>query len=397
MDQSTLLWTVDATRGTVHFGRLMPFAGNTYELVFAGVVLEEVYTAYVMDERGLKCLAKSQHNAGVYTIAFNTADLRDEFERNMHEVKSFHVIVRDSKRVVAEGDLCVQWQSLWEDTTTGKVFTMRGPKGQPGEPGRRGLQGIPGASVYEIAQKNGFTGSEEEFLQSLKGVPGSMVRVQKLDAEGNETGKWHDIYVTLDAAGKLRIVIDKTEKEADASEDFYINRVADVTVAGIKTFLSSPVVPEVNNIQDNSGKAVSTSFLNKWWNMIVNNFIKFTQHLMFSRGFTVKDDERSTNTLYVSANDNRIEIGAKIELSGEETHSGSEKHSGNETHSGEAVFENGLTTSKVTLGEKELVKADDDGLMWNGEKVMMNSNFVIVSELPQEVDENTFYFILKAE
>ena len=42
-------------------------------------------------------------------------------------------------------------------------------------------------------------------------------------------------------------------------------------------------------------------------------------------------------------------------------------------------------------------KADDDGLLWNGEKVMMNSNFVIVSELPQEVDENTFYFILKDE
>ena len=91
MDQSTLLWTVDATRGTVHFGRLMPFAGNTYELVFAGVVLEEVYTAYVMDESGLKCLAKSQHNAGAYTIAFNTANLRDEFERNMHEVKSFAI------------------------------------------------------------------------------------------------------------------------------------------------------------------------------------------------------------------------------------------------------------------------------------------------------------------
>ena len=91
MDSSTLLWSIDPTRGSVHFGRLMPFAGNTYCLVFTGVDIEKVYTAYVMDPSGLKCLAKSTHNAGAYTIAFNTADLRDEFERNMHEVKSFAI------------------------------------------------------------------------------------------------------------------------------------------------------------------------------------------------------------------------------------------------------------------------------------------------------------------
>lgn len=334
MDSSTLLWTVNATRGSVNFGRLIPFAGNTYELVFAGVAIEEEYTAYVMDESGLKCLAKSEHNAGEYTIAFNTADLRGEFERNMHEMQTFHVIVRDSKRVVAEGDLSVQWQSLWEDTTTGEVFTMRGPKGQPGEPGRRGLQGVPGASVYEIAQKNGFTGTQEEFLQSLKGVPGSMVRVQKLDAEGNETGKWHDIYVTLDASGKLRIVVDKTEKEADANADIYINRVTDVKVSGVKTFLNSPIVPKVEDVDDDSGKAVSTSFLRVWWEKAKQAAQSISGIFTFSNRIVVKDDKRTEETLRVDAKEHTVTAGGKFVATGSEDHSGTENHYGKETHAG---------------------------------------------------------------
>ena len=334
MDSSTLLWTVDATRGSVNFGRLIPFAGNTYELVFAGVAIEEEYTAYVMDESGLKCLAKSEHNAGEYTIAFNTADLRGEFERNMHEMQTFHVIVRDSKRVVAEGDLSVQWQSLWEDTTTGEVFTMRGPEGKPGQPGRRGIQGLPGKSVYEIAQKNGFTGSEEEFLQSLKGIPGSMVRVQKLDAEGNETGKWHDIYVTLDSSGKLRIVIDKTEKEADADADIYINRVLDVKVSGVKTFLASPIVPEVADVDDDSGKAVSTSFLRKWWEEAKQVAQSISGIFTFSNRIVVKDDKRTEETFRVDAKEHTVTAGGKFVATGSEDHSGTENHYGEETHAG---------------------------------------------------------------
>lgn len=334
MDSSTLLWTVDATRGIVNFGRLIPFAGNTYELVFIGVDVEEVYTAYVMDESGLKCLAKSEHNAGEYMIAFNTVDLHGEFERNMHEMQTFHVIVRDSKRVVAEGDLSVQWQSLWEDTTTGEVFTMRGPQGKPGEPGRRGLQGVPGASVYEIAQKNGFSGSQEEFLQSLKGLPGSMVRVQKLDAEGHETGKWHDIYVTLDASGKLRLVVDKTEKEADANADIYINRVLDVKVSGVKTFLDSPIVPKVKDLEDDSGKAVSTSFLRGWWEKAKQAAQSISGIFTFSNRIVVKDDKRTEETLRVDAKEHTITAGGKFVATGSEDHRGTENHYGNETHTG---------------------------------------------------------------
>lgn len=283
MDSSTLLWTVDATRGSVNFGRLIPFAGNTYELVFAGVAIEEEYTAYVMDESGLKCLAKSEHNAGEYTIAFNTADLRGEFERNMHEMQTFHVIVRDSKRVVAEGDLSVQWQSLWEDTTTGEVFTMRGPKGDPGAPGRKGDPGSRGSSAYDIALKNGFDGSEEDWLKTLKGVPGSLVRVQKIDENGEETGKWHNVFVKPDQNGRLRIVIGKTEHEPNASEDVYVSTIADMSVGGIKTFLESPIVPVITdetgkvNVEDDSGKAVNTKWIRAWWTKIWEGILATTQ------------------------------------------------------------------------------------------------------------------------
>ena len=306
MDSSTLLWTIDATRGSVNFGRLMPFAGNTYELVFAGVALEEVYTAYVMDESGLKCLAKSEHNAGEYTIAFNTSELRGEFERNMHEVQTFHVIVRDSKRVVAEGDLSVQWQSLWEDTTTGEVFTMRGPKGQPGTPGRKGDPGERGMSAYEVAVKLGYTGTEEEWLKSIKGAPGSMLRIQKIDANGEETGKWHDVYVKADLNGRLRVVIDKTAKNIDPSSDVYVSTMADMLVGGVKTFTESPVVPTIAgvdgkvDVENDSQKAVNTKWIRAWWEFvwkgITSTTQKFSAQCTFTNGIVgnVKGDLEGT-------------------------------------------------------------------------------------------------------
>lgn len=50
-----------------------------------------------------------------------------------------------------------------------------GPEGPPGPPGKDGEPGPPGAdgkSAYQIAVGNGFTGTEDEWLASLKGEPG---------------------------------------------------------------------------------------------------------------------------------------------------------------------------------------------------------------------------------
>lgn len=64
------------------------------------------------------------------------------------------------------------------------VYMAQGPRGEKGEQGfqgiqgLQGLQGIPGPamdgeSAYELAVLNGYTGTQQEWLDSLKGVPGA--------------------------------------------------------------------------------------------------------------------------------------------------------------------------------------------------------------------------------
>ncbi len=45
-------------------------------------------------------------------------------------------------------------------------------KGLPGEDGADGDDGTPGNSAYQIAVDNGFSGTETQWLASLKGAPG---------------------------------------------------------------------------------------------------------------------------------------------------------------------------------------------------------------------------------
>lgn len=45
-------------------------------------------------------------------------------------------------------------------------------KGKDGADGKNGADGKDGLSAYEIAIKNGFEGSEKEWLASLKGADG---------------------------------------------------------------------------------------------------------------------------------------------------------------------------------------------------------------------------------
>lgn len=46
---------------------------------------------------------------------------------------------------------------------------LKGPKGDLGNTGARGDRGYPGASAYEVAVRNGFKGTEQEWLASLSG------------------------------------------------------------------------------------------------------------------------------------------------------------------------------------------------------------------------------------
>ena len=49
---------------------------------------------------------------------------------------------------------------------------IQGPKGDPGEQGIQGPKGDPGESAYQVAVNNGFVGTEDEWLASLKGEKG---------------------------------------------------------------------------------------------------------------------------------------------------------------------------------------------------------------------------------
>lgn len=51
--------------------------------------------------------------------------------------------------------------------------SILGPQGDSGTRGPKGDTGEDGLSAYEVAVDNGFVGTEEDWLESLKGEPGS--------------------------------------------------------------------------------------------------------------------------------------------------------------------------------------------------------------------------------
>lgn len=54
-----------------------------------------------------------------------------------------------------------------------------------GIPGKQGRQGEDGKSAYEIAKEHGFTGSEAEWLESLKGTGGDKHYVHKQETSSD--------------------------------------------------------------------------------------------------------------------------------------------------------------------------------------------------------------------
>ncbi len=61
---------------------------------------------------------------------------------------------------------------ILEIESAGAVTTTPNLKGSPGEPGKDGSPGRDGMSAFESAVKNGFTGSETEWIESLRGKQG---------------------------------------------------------------------------------------------------------------------------------------------------------------------------------------------------------------------------------
>ena len=58
----------------------------------------------------------------------------------------------------------------YEDFTPEQLEALKGPKGDKGEDGKNGIDGL---SAFNIAQLNGFQGTDIEWLKSLKGKDGA--------------------------------------------------------------------------------------------------------------------------------------------------------------------------------------------------------------------------------
>lgn len=67
-----------------------------------------------------------------------------------------------------------------------------GPQGPQGIQGEQGPQGPQGLSAYQVAVNNGFSGSESEWIQSLKGADGKVPDISPIAIELKRKGYWND-------------------------------------------------------------------------------------------------------------------------------------------------------------------------------------------------------------
>lgn len=252
-----LTWTIDRERGTVRFGRTPPFAGNTYSLTLAGGESGDLFVAYVMDDSGLNCLAKSFGVDAVdLSIALTSKALRDEFLREPHEARAFHVFIRSAAvtadriiegDTVAEGDLTILWNPLWNAAEPGQGYTMQGPEGRPGAAGKTGDKGDRGLSAYEVAMANGFVGTETEWLESLRGI--GVAGLVRCDSDN----LYYMIRCTrMNENGEIVLTLDQTPSEPDVSTEYVTLDTAQI-ISGVKSFLQ----PIAGNISGNAATATS--------------------------------------------------------------------------------------------------------------------------------------------
>lgn len=68
----------------------------------------------------------------------------------------------------------------------------QGPQGPKGDIGPQGPQGVQGLSAYQVAVNNGFSGSESEWIKSLKGADGKVPDISPVSIELKKKGYWND-------------------------------------------------------------------------------------------------------------------------------------------------------------------------------------------------------------
>lgn len=102
-----------------------------------------------------------------------------EFDIRFDDTKHTTVTVNNRYRTIDK--------TKWQDV---QVYMLKGEQGKSGGQGDKGDTGADGKSAYEVAVDNGFVGTEEEWLESLKGKDGSGATFESDLIVSNPIGKY---------------------------------------------------------------------------------------------------------------------------------------------------------------------------------------------------------------
>ena len=147
-----------------------------------------------------------------------------------------------------------------------------GRDGRDGVDGQNGTDGENGLSAYELAVKGGYTGTEEEWLSSLKGrngIDGKTVELRVynnelqyrwLDSVGHDVSMWTHLFLLTDLNGKSAYEIAAENGYTGTEEEWlqsitpdlspYITRVEVLKIVDDKVHSSAPdLSPYVTKVE----------------------------------------------------------------------------------------------------------------------------------------------------
>lgn len=224
--------------GLFHVGEVAPLAfsgytpasGNTIRLTLFDrdgktPLADNHADAAVMDLRGEK-LRKAFHVERCNKVFYATAT---EYDGNGDS----------TGEVLATGQVPVAWSPLVFDPATGEPASLKGP---------RGYQGNDGKSAYELAVKKGYSGSEEEWLQSLRGDRGLPASIA-LMRERTGSRLWHKVALQKNSYNQWVMDVDQSAADDDGTFDAEVKADGSTTARSLKSRFA-----DVINVKDFGAK-----------------------------------------------------------------------------------------------------------------------------------------------
>lgn len=155
-----------------------------------------------------------------------------------------------------EIDLSNYATKTYVDTKIGEIQPIKGDKGDPGAPGEKGKDGM---SAYEIAKKGGYTGSETDWIASLKGAKGDKGE-QGVPGEKGEDGTFNieATYTQLATTDKTVLgAINEVFTSASNGKKLIAQAITGKGVETSETDTFSTMAQNISNISGGSGETVS--------------------------------------------------------------------------------------------------------------------------------------------